>query len=164
MVNLIAELRVLFDYILIDCPAGIEQGFENAIIGADKAIVVINPELTSIRDADRVLGKLDERGFNDNKLIINRIDYEMVTSRDMLSVEDMLDVLNTKLIGVVENDRVITISANKGEPTVLNENCKIGKSFKEIAMRIMGDEIPFETNVVNNSTFVDTLKKLFLSK
>jgi len=88
----------------------------------------------------------------------------MIKNDDMLSVEDIIDILNVKLIGVVTNDRIITIAANKGEPIVLNENSKIGKSFKEIAMRIMGDEIPFENNMVNNDTLVGTLKKLFISK
>lgn len=164
MLDLICELRELFDYILIDCPAGIEQGFENAVVGADKAIVVINPEVTSIRDADRVIGKLEGRGFHDNKLIINKIDYEMIKNDDMLSIEDIIDILNVNLIGVITNDRNITIATNKGEPIVLDESLKIGRSFKEIAMRIMGDEIPFEKNIVNNDTLVDTLKRLFVSK
>jgi septum site-determining protein MinD len=168
MLDLINQLRSLFDYILIDCPAGIEQGFENAVISADRAIVVINPEVTSIRDADRVIGKLEEKGFNDIKLIINRIDYEMVKNGDMLSVEDIVDILNIKLIGIVINDRAITISTNRGEPIVLNGNSKIGECLKKIAMRIIGDEIPFESNVENisnnNGNFVNTLKKLFISK
>ncbi len=165
MISLISQLRDSFDYILIDSPAGIEQGFENAVVCADKAIVVINPELTSIRDADRVIGKLESKGFDDTRLIINRLDYEMVANEDMLSIEDITDVLNIKLIGIVENDKVITISTNKGEPIVLDESSNTAKSFKQIAMRIMGNEIPIENNKEKNSSFVDVLKNyLMLSK
>ncbi len=164
MIDLISELKVLFDYILIDCPAGIEQGFENAVIGADKAIVVVNPEVTSIRDASRVIGKLDEKGFYNHKLIVNRIDYEMVKSGDMLAVDDIIDSLDIGLIGVVTSDKAITISTNRGEPIVLNENDKVGKTFKKIARRIIGEEVPFENHMENDTGFVDTLKKLFIAK
>lgn len=168
MIDLISQLRVLFDYVLIDCPAGIEQGFENAIVGADRAIVVVNPEVTSIRDADRVIGKLEGKGIKDNKLIINRIDYEMVENGDMLSIEDIINILNIELVGVVTNDRSITISTNKGEPIVLDENSMMGKSLKEIAMRINGEKIPFKNNNLNETensgSFVGALKKIFAAK
>lgn len=158
MINLVCQLRTLFDYVLIDSPAGIEQGFENAVLCADKAIVVINPELTSIRDANRVLGKLEEKAFKDIKLIINKLDYEMVANEEMLSVEDITDVLNIELIGIVVSDKRITISTNKGEPIILDENSNTGKSFEQISMRIMGNKIPFENNREKNITFVNTLK------
>ncbi len=164
MVYLINELKFMFDYILIDCPAGIEQGFENSVIGADKAILVVNPELTSIRDADRVIGKLEERGINRYKLIINKMDYEMVENGNMLSVEDIIYSLDIELIGLVINDKLITISTNKGEPIVLNENSKTGKSFKEIAMRITGKEVPFENHIEKELGLVDAFKKLFIAK
>lgn len=168
MLELIAQLRTLFDYVLIDCPAGIEQGFENAVIGADRAIVVVNPEVTSIRDADRVIGKLEDRGFTDIKLIINRIDYEMVKSGDMLAIEDITDILNIKPIGILIDNRAITISTNKGEPIVLDEASEMGNSFKEIAMRIIDCEILLENKIENttkgNGNIVDALKKIFISK
>lgn len=161
MIHLINELKLIFDYILIDCPAGIEQGFENAVVNVDRAIVVVNPEVTSIRDADRVIGKLEERGIYDHKLIINKMDYEMVENGNMLSAEDIIYSLDIELIGLIINDRSITISTNKGEPIVLNKNCKIGKSFKEIAMRIAGREIPFERSIEKEINFTHVFKKLF---
>lgn len=164
MIELITKLKSEFDYVLIDCPAGIEQGFENAVVGADRAVIVVNPEVTSIRDANRVIGKLDEKGLTDHKVIVNRIDYEMVRNGEMLDVDDIIDSLEIELIGVIPNDKLITISTNKGEPIVLNENAKIGKTFKDIAIRITGLDVPFEIYENNNSKFSHTLKKLFSMK
>ncbi|MDP4143866.1 MAG: septum site-determining protein MinD [Bacillota bacterium] len=164
MLNLVNELKNDFDYVLIDCPAGIEQGFENAVVGADRAIVVVNPELTSVRDADRVIGKLDAKGLYDHQLVVNRIDYEMVKRGDMLSVNDVIDNLAIKLIGVVPNDKEITVSTNKGEPIVLTQNSFAGQAFKDIARRIMGEEIPFVSPEENDTGFFGSLKKLFKKK
>ncbi|WP_411682155.1 septum site-determining protein MinD [Clostridium thailandense] len=164
MLSLIDELRDQCDYMLIDCPAGIEQGFENSVVGADKAIIVVNPEITSIRDADRVIGKLKKKAFSDIKLVVNRIDYEMVKNGDMLDVEDIISNLEIKLLGVVESDKRITISTNRGEPIVLNEDAEVGQAFKEIAMRIAGIEVPFRSFEGNNNVFIDKLKKLFSVK
>jgi septum site-determining protein MinD len=164
MLDLINKLKDEFDYVLIDSPAGIEQGFQNSVIAADRAIVVVNPEVTSIRDADRVIGILKDMGFKDQKLIINKIDYEMVKIGDMLDVEDIISNLEIELIGIVPSDKAITVSTNKGEPIALNENSNIGRTFKEIAMRIIGEDIPFEKYEENDHGFVDVLKKLFVSK
>jgi len=164
MVNLINKLRYEFEYVLIDSPAGIDQGFENSVIAADRALVVVNPEMASIRDADRVIGLLKDMGVKDYKIIINRIDYEMVKNGDMLNVEDIVSNLEIELIGIVPSDKAITVSANRGEPIALNENSKIGRTFKEIAMRITGEDIPFKEYEKNDSGFVDVLKKLFISK
>ena len=101
MLKLVNELKKDFDYILIDSPAGIEQGFENAVIGADRAIVVVNPEITSVRDADRVIGKLDAKGLEDHGVIVNRLNYEMTKRGDMLDVSDIIETLSVKLVGVV---------------------------------------------------------------
>ncbi|QBD85479.1 septum site-determining protein MinD [Clostridium tetani] len=161
MLNLINELRNDFDYILIDCPAGIEQGFENAVAGADRAIVVVNPEVTSVRDADRVIGKLESKGIEDHQLIINRINPEMVRVGDMLAVQDILDSLAIKLIGIVPDDRNITVSTNRGEPIVLNDNSKSGQAFKNIARRITGEEVPFISIDNDGKGFFNTLKKFF---
>lgn len=161
MIALIDKLKSEFDYVIIDCPAGIEQGFENAVVGADRALIVVNPEVTSIRDAYRVIGKLDEKGFTDHKVIVNRIDYEMVRNGEMLDVDDVIDSLEIELIGIIPNDKLITISTNKGEPIVLNENTNIGKKFKNIATRITGVEVPFEIFEDNNGKFTHALKKLF---
>lgn len=165
MLNLVNELKNEYDYVLIDCPAGIEQGFENAVIGADRAIVVVNPEVTSVRDADRVIGKLDARGLDDHKLIVNRIDLEMVKRGDMLGINDVIDNLAIKLIGVIPNDRDITISTNRGEPIVLNDNSKTGHAFRDIAKRITGENVPFIPLEEETSTgIVAAIKKLFKFK
>jgi septum site-determining protein MinD len=137
MLNLVKELKEEFDYILIDCPAGIEQGFENAVVGADRALVVVNPEVTSVRDADRVIGKLDAKGIEDHQLIVNRLSYEMVKRGDMLDVNDILDSLAIKLIGIVPRDEEVTIATNKGEPVVLNDKALSGQAFNNIARRIL---------------------------
>lgn len=142
MLNVVGELKEDFDYVIIDCPAGIEQGFENAVIGADRAIVVVNPEVTSVRDADRVIGKLDAKGLERHDLLINRLNNEMVKRGDMLNINDIIETLSVKLIGVVPDDRNITISTNKGEPIVLDDKALSGQAFKNIARRITGEDVP----------------------
>lgn len=161
MLNLVNELKADNDYVIIDCPAGIEQGFENAVIGADRALIVVNPEVTSVRDADRVIGKLDAKGLDNHQVIVNRIDYEMVRRGDMLGIEDVIDNLAIKLIGAVPNDREITVSTNRGEPIVLNENSKAGRAFKDIARRITGDEVPFHTSEDKGGGLISAIKRLF---
>lgn len=164
MLKLINELKSDYDYILIDCPAGIEQGFENAIIGADRAIVVVNPEVTSVRDADRVIGKLDAKGLNNHHLIVNRLDYEMVKRGDMLDVSDILDSLAIKLIGIVPSDEEITVATNKGEPVVLNNKAMAGQAFNNIAKRILGEEVPFIEHNNSHGGFLSSIKKIFKIK
>ncbi|MDD6770484.1 MAG: septum site-determining protein MinD [Inconstantimicrobium porci] len=161
MLKLINELKEEFDYILIDCPAGIEQGFENAIVGADRAVIVVNPEITSVRDADRVIGKLDARGLEDHKVIINRLNYEMTQRGDMLSADDIVETLSVKLIGVVPDDRSITVSTNKGEPIVLDENALAGKAFRNIAKRITGEEVALLDLSETSGGFFSSIKKFF---
>lgn len=162
MLKLIEELKNEFDYVIIDCPAGIEQGFENAVVGADRAIVVVNPELTSVRDADRVIGKLDAKGLERHELIVNRINYDMIKKGDMLDINDILECLAVKLIGVVPDDKNVTISTNKGEPIVLDDKALSGQAFKNIAKRITGEEVPFMPLSNEESGFFSALKKLFL--
>lgn len=164
MLKVIKDLKKEFDYVLIDCPAGIEQGFENAIIGADRAIVIVNPEVTSVRDADRVIGKLDSKGLDNHQLVVNRLDYDMVKRGDMLGIEDILDSLAIKLIGVVPNDEEITVATNKGEPVVLNNRSASGQAFNDIAKRIIGESIPFATVNSNESGFLASLKRIFKFK
>lgn len=165
MHKVIKELKNDFDYVIIDCPAGIEQGFENAVVGADRAIIVVNPELTSVRDADRVIGKLDAKGLEDHALVVNRMNYEMTQRGDMLGVNDILDSLAIKLIGVVPDDRGITVSTNKGEPIVLDEKAIAGQAFKNIAKRITGEEVPLlDLSKNSESGFVASIKKLFKMK
>ena len=163
MLKIINELKEEFDFVIIDSPAGIEQGFENAVIAADRAIVVVNPEITSVRDADRVIGKLDAKGLEDHAVVVNRLNYTMAKNGDMLDVSDIIETLSIELIGVVPDDRNITISTNKGEPIVLDENAKAGKAFKNIANRIVGKEVEF-LDLNNEESFFTSLKKLFKRK
>lgn len=130
-----------FHYILVDSPAGIEQGFRNACAGADSAIVVTTPEVSAIRDADRVVGLLASKGL-ESRLIINRIDFEMVRRGDMLSVKDVQDILGIEILGVIERDEQIIVAANCGEPVVYNPRSKAGQAFTRIASRVCGESIP----------------------
>lgn len=164
MLNLVDELKREFDYVIIDCPAGIEQGFENAVVGADRAIVVVNPEVTSVRDADRVIGKLDAKGLDRHDLLINRLNSEMVKRGDMLNINDIIETLSVKLIGVVPDDRNITVSTNKGEPIVLDDKALSGQAFKNIARRIIGEEVPLLDLASSESGFFKSLMKLLRIK
>lgn len=161
MLKLVDELKEEFDYVIIDCPAGIEQGFENAVIGADRAIIVVNPEVTSVRDADRVIGKLDAKGLDTHDLLINRLNSEMVKKGDMLNINDIIETLSVKLIGVVPDDRNITVSTNRGEPIVLDDKALAGQAFKNIARRITGEDVPLMNLDVEENGFLSLLVKLF---
>ncbi|MBC7765178.1 MAG: septum site-determining protein MinD [Hyphomonadaceae bacterium] len=142
MKKLCAELKKEFDYVIIDCPAGIEQGFKNAIAGADRAIVVTTPEISAVRDADRIIGLLEANDISDPKLIINRIRMDMVKRGDMMNVEDILDILAIGLIGIVPDDEEIIITTNRGEPTVNDPKSKAGQAYRNIVKRILGEQIP----------------------
>lgn len=142
MIKLCNDLRKEFDYVLLDCPAGIEQGFKNAIAGADRAVVVTTPEVSAIRDADRIIGLLEANDMSKIHIIINRIRPEMVKNGDMMSVEDVEEILAIPLIGIVPDDESIVISTNKGE-TVAGQDSMSGQAFANISRRIMGEEIPF---------------------
>ncbi|MGG7163736.1 septum site-determining protein MinD [Clostridium ihumii] len=163
MLKVVNELKESFDYVIIDCPAGIEQGFENAIVGADRAIVVVNPEITSVRDADRVIGKLCAKGLEDVQLIVNRINFQMTKNGEMLDVEDIKENLAIKLIGVVPDDRKVTVSTNKGEPIVLDTEAYAGQAFKNIAKRIIGEEVEFLdlNSTISKGGFLAAIKKMF---
>ncbi|WP_234122975.1 septum site-determining protein MinD [Clostridium hydrogenum] len=162
MMGLINELKKNFDYVLIDSPSGIEQGFENAVIGASRAIVVVNPEITSIRDADRVIGKLEEKGFYDIKIIINRFNSRMANCGQMLSIGEIIDNLNVEIIGIVEYDKAMRSAINKSGYFTSNLNFNSVKALKEIGLRIMGRKISFE-NYTEKTYKCDSLfKKLSL--
>lgn len=137
------QLKKEFEYIFIDCPAGIEQGFRNAIGAADRAIVVTNPEVSAVRDADRIIGMLESNNFSDIKLVINRLQNDMVKSGDMLSIDDLREHLYIELLGVVPEDKNVVISTNKGEPIILNEHSLASTAFNNIARRITGEHIDF---------------------
>jgi septum site-determining protein MinD len=142
MEYLCEELKDDYDYILIDCPAGIEQGFYNAIAGADRAIVVTTPEVSAVRDADRIIGLLESSDLRSPKLIINRLRPRMVRQGDMMDVEDIVDILAIDLLGVVQEDEKIIVSTNRGEPAVMNLISPAGEAYRRIARRIRGEEVP----------------------
>ncbi len=142
MIALINDLKQEFDYILLDCPAGIEQGFKNAIAGADRALVVTTPEVSAIRDADRIIGLLEADEMKKIDLIINRIRPDMVKRGDMLKVEDVCDILSVHLIGVVPDDEQIVVATNQGEPLV-GTDTPAGKAYENICHRVIGEEVPF---------------------
>jgi septum site-determining protein MinD len=144
MKALVEVLGIYFYYVLIDCPAGIESGFQNAIAGAKEAIVVTTPEISAVRDADRVVGLLEANRITDIKLILNRIRPAMVQNNDMMSVEDVLDILSVKLIGVIPDDEQVIVSTNKGEPLVLSDKPSLaGTAYENVAKRLEGKNIEF---------------------
>jgi septum site-determining protein MinD len=142
MVKLVDSLRSQFDYIILDCPAGIEQGFQNAIAGADHAIVVTTPEVSAIRDADRIIGLLEANEIKKINLVINRLRHDLVRRGEMMAVDDVLDILGLSLLGVVPDDESVVIATNQGEPLVGKES-DAGRAFLNICRRIEGKEIPF---------------------
>lgn len=143
MLEIIEELKKYFDYVLVDCPAGIEEGFRNAIAGADEAIVVVTPEVSSVRDSDRIIGLLEANNFDRIRLIINRYRPHMVKKGDMLSINDVLDILNVDLLGIVPDAPEVVPSTNEGRPlTLVNSKSLVAKAFHNIAARIDGEPIP----------------------
>ena len=142
MARLIDELAGMADFVLIDCPAGIEGGFRNAIAGADEAIVVTTPEVSAIRDADRVIGKLAERRIP-MRLIVNRIRPDMVRSGDMLSIDDVCEILSIELLGIIPDDEEIIDTTNRGVPLVLTEGFRLRSIYEKIVRRLEGELIPF---------------------
>ena len=141
MVKLTKDLAEEFDYILLDCPAGIEQGFKNAIAGANRAVVVTTPEVSAIRDADRVMGLLEADGMEKIEMIINRIRPDLVARGDMMSLSDIQEILTVPIIGAVTDEEEIVISSNNGEP-VAGKDSPLGQIFVDICRRIMGEDIP----------------------
>jgi len=142
MVEICEELRREFDWILIDSPAGIERGFRNAIAPADEVVIVTNPEVSSVRDADRIIGLVEAEEKGPARLIINRLDPRMVHSGNMLSVEDVVELLAIELLGVVPEDDAIVVNTNRGMPVVLDTKSKAGQAFHNIARRLLGENVP----------------------
>ncbi|WP_455618184.1 septum site-determining protein MinD [Eisenbergiella sp.] len=156
---LIDELRENFDYVLLDCPAGIEQGFKNAIAGADRAFVVTTPEVSAIRDADRIVGLLEANEMQRIDLIINRIRMDMVKRGDMLKVEDVNEILSLPLIGVVPDDEQIVVSTNQGEPLV-GSSSMAGQAYMNVCKRLLGEDVPF-LNLDAKRGMMSKLKDMF---
>ena len=159
MKELVEKLKLDFDYILLDCPAGIEQGFKNAIASADRAIIVTTPEVSAIRDADRIVGLLEANEIGRIDLIVNRIRMDMVKRGDMMSVDDCTSLLAINLIGAVPDDESIVIATNRGEP-LAGDSSMAGKAYMNICNRILGQEVPF-LNLEENKGFFSRLAKLF---
>jgi septum site-determining protein MinD len=143
MIRVCDELRADFDYILMDSPAGIERGFRNALAPSDKVVIVTNPEVSAVRDADRIIGLVESEQKGPPALIINRLKPDMVKRGDMLSIEDVLDVLAIDLIGIVPEDEQILVGSNRGSPVALDEKSRAGQAFRNIARRLKGEEVPF---------------------
>jgi len=164
MVEVLNEIKAEgYDIILVDCPAGIEQGFKNAVAGAGEAIVVTNPEVSSVRDADRIVGLLENQGLEKKYLIVNRLRPKMVKDQEMLSVEDVQDILGQSVVlkGVVPDDETIITSTNRGEPASLNETSLAGQAYRNIARRLLGEEVPFLDLSADKGGFLQRFKKLF---
>ena len=158
MVKLVDDLREDFDYVLLDCPAGIEQGFQNAIAGADRALVVTTPEVSAIRDADRIIGLLEASGMKTIDLVVNRIRMDMVRRGDMMSLDDVMDILAIDIIGAVPDDEDIVISTNQGEPLV-GIGTPAGQAYMDICKRITGETVPL-LNVAARGGFFFKLSNL----
>ena len=152
MKKLVEELKTEFDYILLDCPAGIEQVFKNAIAGADRALVVTTPEVSAVRDADRIIGLLEANEINQTHLIVNRLRTDMVKEGNMMSSDDVVEILAVDLIGVVPDDEQIVISTNQGEP-LSGKNSQAEEEYRNICRRLMGEDIPYVTVRRKNSIF-----------
>jgi septum site-determining protein MinD len=159
MVRLCDELRADFDWVLIDSPAGIERGFRNAIAPADRVLIVTNPEVSAVRDADRIIGLVEAERKGPAQLIINRVRPSMVQRGDMLSTQDVLDVLAIDLLGIVPEDENIIIGSNRGTPVALDGRSKAGQAFRDIALRLLGKDVPFPP-LQNESGFFAKLGRM----
>ena len=156
MMRLCDQLRDEMDWILIDSPAGIERGFKNAIAPSDMALVVTNPEVSAVRDADRIIGLIEAEQKASPKLVINRIINSMVKKGDMLNVEDVTELLAVELIGIVPDDEKVLISTNRGQPVILDQKSQAGIAFMNISRRLNGEEVPF----ISNNGKIDILNKI----
>lgn len=160
MIEMADKLREEFDFILVDSPAGIERGFRNAVAPADDILIVTNPEVSAVRDADRIIGLIEAEGKGPGQLIINRLKPEMVRRGEMLSAEDVKDILAIRIIGIVPEDENVIPASNNGIPVTLNENSKAGIAFRNIARRLMGETVPF-MELDNTNGFLNRIARLF---
>lgn len=160
MTELIKELKQDHDYIVIDCPAGIEQGFQNAVAGADQAIVVTTPEVSAVRDADRIIGLLESKQFAMPRLVINRIRPQMMKNGEIMDVDEIVNVLSIELLGIVPDDEEVIKSSNQGEPVVMNPDFKAAIAYRNMARRILGESIPL-MNLEEKQGMLAKMKRLF---
>lgn len=159
MTRLVKDLRSECDFILVDSPAGIERGFKNAIAPADRVLVITNPEVSAVRDADRVIGILEAEGKGPGALVINRLNPALVRRQEMLSADDVLDLLAIELIGIVPEDEGVLIGSNRGAPVALDLKSKAGEAFRNIARRLKGEEVPF-LDLESGSSLWERIQKL----
>jgi septum site-determining protein MinD len=157
---IVKELKEDYDYVIIDCPAGIEQGFKNAVAGADKAIVVTTPETSAVRDADRIIGLLEQENIEAPKLIVNRIRNHMMKNGDMLDVDEIVSILAIELIGIVADDEDVIKASNKGEPVAFQPTSRASIAYRNIARRILGESVPLMSLADDKGMFTK-VKKFF---
>jgi septum site-determining protein MinD len=143
MIQITDKLRPEFDFILIDSPAGIERGFRNAVAAADEVLIITNPEVSAVRDADRIIGLLEANNKGPARLVLNRVNADLVRKGEMMSADDVTDILAIKLIGIVPEDEQVIPASNSGVPVTLNENSRAGQAFRNIARRLTGENVPF---------------------
>jgi septum site-determining protein MinD len=160
MIKVCNDLRPEFDFVLVDSPAGIERGFRNAVAPADQVLIVTNPEVSAVRDADRIIGLIEAEEKGPGYLIINRIKMEMVKRGDMLSTEDVLDILAIPLIGIVPEDEGVVVSSNRGAPAAMDEKSRAGQAFRNIARRLKGEDVPFMSLEENKGFFQRLAQRL----
>ncbi len=160
MARLVEDLSADFDYVLVDSPAGLEQGFQNAMAGVQEGIVVTTPEVAAVRDADRIIGLLEAGQVSRPRLVINRIRPDMVQRGDMMTVDDITDVLAVDLLGIIPEDEQIVVASNRGEPIVFQESAPASRAFRNIARRIHGEEVEF-MSLQPKRGFFQKLKALF---
>ena len=159
MIRLCDDLRPEYDWIMVDSPAGIERGFRNAIAPADIVIVVTNPEVSAVRDADRIIGLIEAEEKGPAKLIVNRLRVDMVRRGDMLAIEDILELLAVDLIGVIPEDEMVVMSTNRGVPVSIDGKSRAGQAFRNISRRLKGEEVPF-MNMEEQGGFFGRLTRL----
>lgn len=165
MQRIVSLLSEQFDYVLIDCPAGVEEGFKNAVSASKEAIVVTNPEVSAVRDADRVIGLLNTHGINPIQLVLNRVRPKMIASQEMLSIDDVTDILALPLLGLVIEDEQVIVSTNRGEPLTLNgSKTPAARCYSNIASRLHGEDIPLIDPSKEGSGMRDKLRRLMQTK
>jgi septum site-determining protein MinD len=162
MIELTNQLRDDFDFVLIDSPAGIEQGFKNAVAPADRVLIITTPEVAAVRDADRIIGLIEAEEKGPGDLILNRLRLDMVKRGDMLDTGDVIDILAVNLIGVVPEDETIITATNTGRPVAMENNSVAGQAFRNIARRLAGEDVPF-MNLEQSDLFRKLVSKIFKS-
>lgn len=162
MKKLLGALAKAYEYILVDSPAGIEMGFQNAIAAADESLIVTTPEIAAVRDADRVVGLLEAQGIKRIHLIVNRLKPAMVQAEQMMSVQDVQEILAIPLIGVIPDDERVIVSSNRGEPLVLSENVSLPAiAINNIARRLEGEKVPFLDLMAEHDSLINRIRRLF---